>query len=228
MKLFLPLPEPVYITQDFLGHIARAEKNNWCPTPDPNCPSGIYYFPAIDYGVKEGTPVYATMDGTVAVASIGTTGYGTYIKLSHDNNLLSVYGHLSKLLVSANNNVSCGQIIGLSGNTGFSSGPHLHFELRENNIPFDPQPYIVTECEDTPPIEIPVLPELVQGKVIAYPSLNVRNTPSIAGRRVGSLKPNTIIDLLRYYDDGNYWWVQIGYEQYCCIKEDNNWYIKFL
>ncbi len=87
------------------------------------------YHRAIDIGVPIGTSVYAAADGYVV-----TTGYssirGNYIMVKHADNLYTFYQHLKSIVVSAGRNVSKGQTIAYSGNTGIGSGPHLHFEVR--------------------------------------------------------------------------------------------------
>ena len=85
--------------------------------------------PGVDYGVPVGTPVYAAADGTVVIAG-SVSGYGNAIYINHPDGTQSRYGHLSQIQVSVSTKVTAGQQIGLSGNTGRSTGPHLHFELR--------------------------------------------------------------------------------------------------
>lgn len=92
----------------------------------------------IDIALKPGTPVYAAFDGTVIISdSMG--GYGLAVSIMHWNGLETFYAHLSRLNVSAGYHVSAGDIIGYSGNTGRSTGPHLHFETRFKGRPFDPE-----------------------------------------------------------------------------------------
>lgn len=83
---------------------------------------------ALDIGISYQT-VYAPADGYVVVASY-QSGYGNFIMIKHSNNLYTCYGHLSSYKVSAGQTVSRGQAIAVSGNTGVSTGPHLHFEVR--------------------------------------------------------------------------------------------------
>lgn len=83
----------------------------------------------IDGRAVIGTPVYAVADGVVKVAKDNPTGYGNYIVLDHGK-WGSLYGHLSKFNIRAGQTVKAGDIIGYSGNTGISTGPHLHFEIR--------------------------------------------------------------------------------------------------
>ena len=89
-----------------------------------------------------GTPIYATRAGTVIAANYGTTGYGNYVIIDHGDGYTSLYGHCSALLVSQGQRVSRGQIIAQVGNTGWSTGPHLHFEVRYNGETVDPLDYV--------------------------------------------------------------------------------------
>lgn len=99
----------------------------------------------IDLAAPKNTPVYAATDGKV-IFSGWNGGYGKYIKLDHGkvNNvvLTSGYGHLNEILVSNGTSVTKGQIIGRVGSTGLSTGPHLHFEIKENNNSVNPNKYI--------------------------------------------------------------------------------------
>lgn len=95
----------------------------------------------IDYSMPIGSPVYAA-DGGV-VESSGTDGaYGKVIVINHGNGLKTVYAHNSKLLVSSGDRVYKGQKIAASGNSGRSTGPHLHFEVRKNGTPVNPAKYL--------------------------------------------------------------------------------------
>lgn len=95
----------------------------------------------IDIAVATGTTVYAYAAGTVEIKDYHSSR-GNYIKINHGNGTYTWYEHLSSFKVSKNDKVSSGQIIALTGNTGDSSGPHLHFELWKNNIAVDPLKYI--------------------------------------------------------------------------------------
>jgi murein DD-endopeptidase MepM/ murein hydrolase activator NlpD len=96
----------------------------------------------LDLGIAKGTPVMAAEAGYVAKVALGTKWYGNYIMIIHGGNITTLYGHLNSVNVTQDQYVTKGQIIGASGNTGFSSGPHLHFEVRSNGIPVDPQNYL--------------------------------------------------------------------------------------
>ena len=95
----------------------------------------------IDISVPEGTPIRAAASGTVIIAAY-TGGYGNYTCIDHGGGLSTCYGHQSGYAVSAGSSVSQGDIIGYSGNTGSSTGPHLHFEVRVNGVAQDPLGYL--------------------------------------------------------------------------------------
>ena len=93
----------------------------------------------VDIPIKTGDPVYATFNGRVRISEYNRGGYGNLIIVRHDNGLETYYGHLSELLVQSGEWVEAGQIIGLGGSTGRSTGPHLHFETRYYGQAFDPE-----------------------------------------------------------------------------------------
>lgn len=96
----------------------------------------------IDYGVPTGTPVHAMADGEVIIATY-SSGYGNYVVINHGSGISTLYAHNSKLLVKVGDKVKGGEIISKSGNTGYSTGPHLHFEVRKNGTPINPEPYVI-------------------------------------------------------------------------------------
>jgi murein DD-endopeptidase MepM/ murein hydrolase activator NlpD len=94
-----------------------------------------------DYAVPIGTPVISWKDGVVS-KEVLDSGYGTAVMIEHSDGMQSIYGHLSSKEVNAGDQVKAGQRIGKSGDTGNSSGPHLHFEIRKGkNNPVDPAAY---------------------------------------------------------------------------------------
>jgi murein DD-endopeptidase MepM/ murein hydrolase activator NlpD len=97
--------------------------------------------PGIDIGASMGTPIHAAASGTVVYAG-WMTGYGNLTVIDHGGGIATAYGHQSKLDVSVGQQVTQGQEIGLIGSTGFSTGPHLHFEVRVNGVPVDPMGYL--------------------------------------------------------------------------------------
>lgn len=92
----------------------------------------------LDLKVNIGDTIVAAFDGKVRVVKYERRGYGNYIVVRHDNGLETVYGHLSKQLVEPNQLVKAGEPIGLGGNTGRSTGSHLHFETRFLGIAINP------------------------------------------------------------------------------------------
>jgi murein DD-endopeptidase MepM/ murein hydrolase activator NlpD len=95
----------------------------------------------IDIPGAIGTPVYATADGVVARAE-WEGGYGNLVEINHGNGLETRYGHLSRLIAQPNERVRRGQLIGLMGSTGRSTGSHLHYEVRIAGNAVNPLPYI--------------------------------------------------------------------------------------
>lgn len=96
--------------------------------PNPFSGYGRDWHPGIDIAVDYGTPVYASAAGYVQQAG-WYGGYGKYVRLGHDFGYETAYGHMSRLAVSAGSFVKKGEIIGYVGSTGYSTGPHLHFEV---------------------------------------------------------------------------------------------------
>ena len=97
----------------------------------------------IDIGASTGTNIVAAESGTVILANYGWNGgYGNYIIINHGNGITTRYAHASQLYVSAGQTVSKGQVIAAVGTTGNSTGPHLHFEVRENGSHKNPLNYL--------------------------------------------------------------------------------------
>lgn len=94
-----------------------------------------------DIAVRSGTPVLAADSGVVLVSG-WRGGYGNFVAIDHGNGISTCYGHNSRLLVQVGNKVQKGQTIAVSGSTGLSTGPHLHFEVRRNGTPINPIPYL--------------------------------------------------------------------------------------
>lgn len=99
------------------------------------------YHKGIDWATPTGTPVYASCGGTVSRAGWGS-GYGYVVYIDHEDGRQTRYGHLSKVLVSVGQTVKQGEKIALSGNTGISTGPHLHFEILINGTQVNPLKYL--------------------------------------------------------------------------------------
>ena len=129
------------------------------PPPSIDTPAGSgYVWPTLDHRINQyfglrhtgvdihgviGNPNYAARAGTVIKSQCGWNGgYGCYIILDHGGGVTTLYGHNSKLLVAVGDQVTQGQVIGLLGSTGRSTGPHLHFEVRVKNKRVNPLQYI--------------------------------------------------------------------------------------
>jgi murein DD-endopeptidase MepM/ murein hydrolase activator NlpD len=91
---------------------------------------------------KVGDPVAAFMDGTVTYAGEISWGYGKHVIIDHGDHITSVYGHLDKIFVYKGQVVEAGEVIGNRGTTGWSTGPHLHFEIRVFGIPVNPRTFL--------------------------------------------------------------------------------------
>jgi murein DD-endopeptidase MepM/ murein hydrolase activator NlpD len=138
------------------GRVVPAAPSRPGPAPPP-VQSGDWFWPSsksgvitsyfstwhplgIDIGLVMNTPIVATRDGVVQAVNIDNrrSGYGVHVIIAHDNGYESTYAHLDSASVSTGQVVSQGDLIGLSGNTGRSTGPHLHFEIRLWNVPQNP------------------------------------------------------------------------------------------
>jgi murein DD-endopeptidase MepM/ murein hydrolase activator NlpD len=95
----------------------------------------------MDFSARTGTPIYATGDGRVTFAGRDNSGYGMYVIIDHGYGYKTLYAHLYKTLVKKGQRVRRSDIIALVGNTGKSTGPHLHYEVRLNGKPVDPRNY---------------------------------------------------------------------------------------
>ncbi len=140
------------------GEISRTERSLFlgtgfiCPITKGRRTSGfgirrdplgksVEFHGGVDVACPSGSRVYAARSGKVVYTGFDG-GYGLLIKIQHTHRYETYYGHLSRILVKTGDTVNRGMLIGLSGNTGRSTGPHLHFEVRKNSRPINP--YILT------------------------------------------------------------------------------------
>jgi len=107
---------------------------------DPFNGEGAFHS-GIDISAPFGSPVRATADGEVSDAAMGA-GYGREVVLNHGHDVMTVYGHLSAIAVLPGQHVTRGEVIGYVGQTGRSTGPHLHYEVRVHNVPVNPHKYL--------------------------------------------------------------------------------------
>jgi murein DD-endopeptidase MepM/ murein hydrolase activator NlpD len=101
-----------------------------------------HFHTGIDIAGPENHPVLAADDGQVVETATGSSGYGNYVVLGHAGGVATLYGHLNQILVRQGDHVSQGDAIGLEGSTGYSTGPHVHFEVRVQGVPVDPAGYL--------------------------------------------------------------------------------------
>jgi murein DD-endopeptidase MepM/ murein hydrolase activator NlpD len=111
------------------------------PNVDPFTGAAGFH-PGMDFGASIGTPIHAAGDGTVVYAGV-ESGYGNYTCINHGGGIATCYAHQSVILVKVGDQVKRGQVIGLVGSTGYSTGPHLHFEVRINGQVTNPLPWLV-------------------------------------------------------------------------------------
>lgn len=96
----------------------------------------------VDIATKEGSPVVATADGVVTFSD-AKASYGETVVIDHGHGIVTSYAHLSKTLVNRGDHVKRGDTVGLVGSTGRSTGPHVHYEVRLNGMPVNPQKYVL-------------------------------------------------------------------------------------
>ncbi|HSY77531.1 MAG TPA: M23 family metallopeptidase [Bacteroidia bacterium] len=92
----------------------------------------------LDFAAPQGTPIYATANGTVAVAGFTDGGYGNHVEINHGYGYETIYGHMVKVKVHSGERVTRGEVIGWVGSTGKSTGPHCHYEIHVNGEAVDP------------------------------------------------------------------------------------------
>jgi murein DD-endopeptidase MepM/ murein hydrolase activator NlpD len=114
----------------------RREISGWT-FHDPRNPGHI----GLDIAARMWDPIVAVADGVVVFAEWGG-GYGNLVIVDHDNNWRTYYAHLSEIVVETGQEVRQGELLGGAGSTGYSTGPHLHFELRYQGRPVDPHVHL--------------------------------------------------------------------------------------
>jgi murein DD-endopeptidase MepM/ murein hydrolase activator NlpD len=121
---------------------------------DPFNGEGAFHA-GLDISAPSGTVIRATGDGLVTSAQM-MNGYGREVVVDHGHGVNTVYGHMSGMIVLAGQHVVRGQIIGYVGQTGRSTGPHLHYEVRINNVPVNPHKYLRTTYSEVLANNVPV------------------------------------------------------------------------
>lgn len=125
----------------------------------------------IDIPIVTGEKIVAAFGGKVRYAKWNSGGFGNLVIIRHPNGLETYYAHLSKLKVKPNQVVKAGDVIGLGGSTGRSYSPHLHFEVRYNHVPFDPEHIFDLEnyCLRKESLELTEVIQRGRGKVCTHP-----------------------------------------------------------
>ena len=100
-----------------------------------------------DFAVRIGTPIYSPAEGVISMVRPSDQGSGNFVRIMHSYGFTSSYSHLSKFAVERGDFVYKGQLLGYSGNTGISSGPHLHYEVRFLGRALDPEPFVDWQVE---------------------------------------------------------------------------------
>ena len=121
--------------------VATTTSSKTAPTEGNNPPAEadqMQFHKGLDIAVAYGSDVRASAAGTI-IFSGQKGGYGNCVIVSHGNGLATLYGHLSELIAKVNDKVKVGQVIAKSGNSGRSTGPHLHYEVHKNNTPVNPK-----------------------------------------------------------------------------------------
>lgn len=207
----LPVEHTYQITQTYDQHLKRAKDNGWCPSPGP-CPSGIYYYPGVDFGGS--FPVRADAAGVIEKIKMEHKGYGHAVYIDHGNKYKTILAHLKPgtIGVVPGEHIQAGHLIAMSNNTGFSTGDHLHYEVRRAGYPVDPMTLVGAPIEDGElPGPQPVDP-LPGGKAITLDYLKLRSRPQLEGDQIAIMKTGTILYIEDDYipADGYIWRKLVG------------------
>ena len=124
------------------GALAGTGEFTWPTTKGRITQRSWHCHHAVDVAAPEGTPIYAADSGYVVVAGWKGSGYGKVVIVNHGNGFQTLYAHLSVISVSVGESVTKGQQVGLMGNTGHSTGSHLHFEIRKGSELQDPLEFV--------------------------------------------------------------------------------------
>lgn len=177
MQHKLPVVSSCIITQTYAEHVARAKRMGCCYQPETNCK--CWYYGGVDFAppgsVSGDVTVWASYPGIVTLGDQGSIGYGKYVKTVSEN-VTVYYAHLERHLVANGQSVIAGTPIGIMGNTGNSTGRHLHWEVRINGLPVDPLPLLEINSPPVQDPELPVIPKLPVAKVRVN-NLRIRSNP---------------------------------------------------
>lgn len=146
----IPAPGSFPFDPSLIGGSGAADSHIpsiWPTTGEVTSPYGLRwggtdFHPGIDIANDMGTPIVATADGVVDYAGWNSGGYGNMVDIDHGNGIMTRYGHASQVVVSAGQHVKRGQLIAYMGSTGFSTGPHVHYEVHVNGNRVNPISYL--------------------------------------------------------------------------------------
>lgn len=144
------LREQVHEQQQMIAYqnsVAAAMPSIWPTEGEISSPYGLRwggtdFHPGIDIANDFGTPIVAAADGVVTYAGWNSGGYGNMVDVEHGNGIMTRYGHAEAVVVSEGQTVKKGQLIAYMGSTGFSTGPHLHYEVQISGQQVNPAPYL--------------------------------------------------------------------------------------
>ena len=138
---------------------------------------------ATDYAVPTGSPVVAVANGTVTFAG-WDGGYGNLVRIKHASGLTSGYAHLSRIAsgIRAGNTIKQGELVGLVGQTGLATGPHLHFMMAKNGTPVNPVPTL-KKGEPAPPLDGALKAEFVKEIALVQEKLDTSSQALTAARQ---------------------------------------------
>jgi murein DD-endopeptidase MepM/ murein hydrolase activator NlpD len=143
----------------------------------------------LDLYLRSGDTVVSAFNGVVRYAKFNSGGFGNCVVVRHTNGLETLYGHLSKIDVTANQYVQAGELLGLGGTTGHSTGPHLHFETRYMDFAIDPEQYYNTQTGNL--LSNTLVLERAKLNKNRYPTFSVKKRKKGRGHRSKSRSKKT-------------------------------------
>lgn len=178
----------------------------------PKYPSGSPHT-GVDFGYPSGTEIGSSVNGTVYQVAYDPDGFGNHVRIHGDDGLYYIFGHMTKYLVNKGQRVSAGQLIGISGSTGNSTGPHLHYEVRNGTGAYgqdiDPYPYITSSLwniGDRSGVSASTTVSTTTGQRIAEDTKLAKNTtgvrviPGLGGPSVNKPNGNSVDRIVNSVD----------------------------
>ncbi len=190
MKIQPPFQDTFVMTQAFGETITN-----------PNGHTGL------DYGLPIGTAVLAAAEGTVVKVANDPKGYGLHIILEHQSGLQTLYAHLSRCAAWKGQSMRAGELLGRSGTSGNSTGPHLHFEVRLEGKPIDPLPLLTASNVQIPPQQAAAASKANKKWKVSCEMLNIRSGPGIGAPIIGRIREGTAVPELAVVETR---WIRIA------------------